>query len=105
MMSSIDQRFMSDLEEGPENIFQVRQPTWRSPELENLLARLDRRAADKIAQAVATFEIDHTGPMPTIAPRKERQRGPPSDRQPPRRLAPSKKWACKMSTPSSTTEH
>ena len=70
-----------------------------------MLVKLDQRAAEKVAQAAATLEIDDAGPMPTIAPRKERQPGPPSDRQPPRRLAPGKKWACKSSTSSSTTEH
>ena len=86
MMSSIDQRFMSDLEEGPGNIFLVRQPTWRSLELKNLLIKHSQRAADKVAQAAATFEIDDAGPMPTIAPRKERQPGPPSDWQPPQTI-------------------
>ena len=82
MMSSIDQRFMSDLEEGPANIFLVRQPTWRSLELKNLLIKHSQQAADKVAQAAATFEIDDAGPMPAIALRKERQPGLPSDRQP-----------------------
>ena len=58
-----------------------------------------------MAQAAATFEIDDAGPMSAIAPRKERQLDHLQIGRYPGRLAPSKKWACKSSTPSSTAEH
>ena len=89
LLESIDQRFMSDLDDGPDGDFIVRPIKWRSEQLLELIGCLDEREQAE----------EEAGASHRPAPRHPRTPGPPSERQPPKKVSAAARWALR------STEH
>ena len=86
LLASIDGRFMTDEEDGPDGKLIMRSPTWRSSKLEGLLKTLKER------ECVVREEERQEG---ASAPCKVRRNGPLSSRPKPGHVAASARWALK----------
>ena len=83
LIGSLDQRFMSDEEDGDGGLLVIRSPKWRSRQLDSLIStllKLDGRVGDE------------PGSTP-VARQRKREAESPSSHPKPAKLSTAQKWA------------